>query len=82
MEPFSCVLRVRPPAQVAMAQAESHAALVSGLATRIAAFQSGDMGAAAEYVRDAEAQLALTMADETAVLAAFPAWPRASPHVC
>lgn len=66
-----------------MAQAESHAALVSGLATRIAAFQSEDMGAAAEYVRDAEAQLALTMADETAVLAAFPAWPGVgeNPHL-
>ena len=69
--------------QVAKAHADRHRKLVQALAADVSAAQLASAGELVEFVRDADARLAVVVADEDAVIAQFPAFPKACPEtVC
>jgi len=64
-------------AQVAKADADRHRKLVQALAADVAGLRAGSAAELVEFARDADARLAVVVADEAAVLAQFPAFPKA-----
>ncbi|KAK9827595.1 hypothetical protein WJX81_002104 [Elliptochloris bilobata] len=63
--------------EVAKAHANRHRKLVQALAAETAALQPASAGELLEFVRDADTRLAVVVADEAAVIAQFPSFPKA-----
>ena len=62
--------------QEAKAHADRHRKLMQALAADVAAARPASAAELVEFVRDADARLAVVVADEAAVVAQFPAFPK------
>ena len=66
--------------QEAKAHADRHRKLMQALAADVAAARPASAAELVEFVRDADARLAVVVADEAAVVAQFPAFPKVWPE--
>lgn len=63
--------------QMAKADADRHRKLIQKLAADVAAMQATTTAELVEFVRNADARLAVVVADEAAVVAQFSSFPKA-----